>query len=184
MKSFTQIEGKSGVLSYGLYRMYKEIFKGEFRNSEANVDYCTWLRICKKFNQRILTSLLQGYVFKMPYRLGSLGIIQKKKKIKFNEDGSLDTDNLVVDWDKTMILWKKMYPDCVKRADYKQYRNKPMVYHTNEHTDGRVMSFHWKKKNMNMPNKTVYGLKIVNQYKIELSKLIMRNPNIQFCTKF
>ena len=184
MKSFTQKEGKSGVLSFGLYKMYKEIFKGPYRASECNVSYVQWLRICKKFNQRIIMGLLQGYIFKMPYRLGSLGVIQKKKTIKFNEDDSINTDNLVINWDKTMILWRKMYPDCVKPTDYKQYKNKPKVYHTNEHTDGRVMTFHWKKKNINIKNKSVYAFKIAPQYRKKLSEVIMANPNIQFCTKF
>lgn len=184
MKSFTQEEGKNGVLSFGLYQMYKKIFKGAMRASECNVSYVQWLRICKKFNQRIMLSLLQGYIFKMPYRLGTLGIVQVKKKIKFKENGELNTDNLVINWDKTMIMWKQMYPDCIKRSDYKKYKNKPVVYHTNEHTDGRVMKFHWKKKNSNMKNKSVYSFKVVPEYKQALSRLIIGNPNVQFCTKF
>jgi hypothetical protein len=184
MKSFTQKEGKYGVLSFGLYKMFKEKFKGPDKRCESNVDYVTWLRVCKKFNQRILNSLLQGYIFKFPYRLGSLGIIQTKKVIKFHEDGTLNTDHLGVDWDKTLILWRKLYPDCVKLKDYKQYKNKPMVYYTNEHTDGRILKFHWKKKNTNIKNKSVYAFGIASQYKRALVNLINNNPNVQFCEKF
>lgn len=184
MRSLTQKEGKNGVLSYGLYMMYKKMFRGSMRASECNVSYSQWLRICKKFNQRIMMSLLQGWIFKMPYRLGSLGIIQRKKIIRFNPDGTLHTENLVVNFGKTIDLWKELYPDCIKRSDYKQYRNKPLVYHTNEHTDGRVMIFHWKKKNINIRNKSVYSFSPSNTYKQELSKLIMSNTNMQFCTKF
>ncbi len=184
MKSFTQTEGKNGVLSFGLYRMYKEIFKGPMRVSECNVSYVQWLRICKKFNQRVIEGLLQGYIFKMPYRLGSLGVTQTKKKIKFKIDGTLDTKNLVVDWDKTIILWKRLYPDCLKRSDFKKYKDKPKVYYTNEHSDGRYMSFHWKKKYSSMKNKSVYSFKITPEAKKALSRLIMSDPNIQYCTKF
>lgn len=184
MRSFTKKEGENGILSFGLYQMYKRIFTSPYRASECNVSYVTWLRICKKFNQRILMGLLKGYIFKMPYRLGSLGIIQRKKIIKFNEDNSLNTDNLVVNWDKTITLWKELYPDCINRSEYKKYKNKPLVYYTNEHTDGRVMTFHWKKKNNNMKNKSVYAFKIAPQYKKALNKLIMEDPNIQFCVKF
>lgn len=184
MKSFTQKEGKSGVLSFGLYKMYKSKFKGIDKKSDANVSYVQWLRICKKFNQRILNGLLQGYTFKMPYRLGILGIIQKVKRIKFNSDGKLNTDNLVVDWEKTKVLWRKLYPDCTNKSDYKKYRNKPMVYYTNEHTDGRVFQYHWKKRNTTLKNKSVYSFKIAYQYKKALSSLIFENPNIQYCVKF
>jgi hypothetical protein len=120
----------------------------------------------------------------MPYRLGSLGVIQQKKKIKFKADGSLDTHNLRINWDKTMKLWKKEYPDCVKRTDYKQYKNKPVVYHTNEHTDGRYMKIHWKKKGICMKNKSVYSFVPTLAYKQELTRSIQANPNVQYCTSF
>jgi hypothetical protein len=184
MRSFTQREGKSGVLSFGLYKMFKNQFKGPDKRCEANVSYVDWLRICKKFNQRILNSLLQGYIFKMPYRLGSLGIVQTKKVLKFHDDGTLNTDNLGVNWDKTLSLWKELYPDCTDKSDYKKYKDKPMVYYTNEHTDGRIMKFHWKKKNTNIKNKSVYCFNIANQYKRALTQLINKNSNIQFCVKF
>lgn len=184
MKTFTQTESKNGVLSFGLYKMYKEKFRGPYRASECNVSYLQWLRICKKFNKRIFTGLLHGFIFKMPYRLGSLGIVQKKMTIKFYADNTLDKHNLRVNWDKTMILWRKLYPDCITREDYKQHKNKPVVYHTNEHTDGRYMRYHWKKMNSSMKNKSVYSFTPAIVYKKELTKLIQANPNIQFCTKF
>jgi hypothetical protein len=184
MATFTQKEGVSGVLSYGLYRMYKDQFKGVDKNSESNVGYLKWLKICKKFNERILNGLLEGYIFKMPYKLGSLGIIQDKKKLTFDENGKLNTDNLVVDWDKTMNLWRKEYPECKCKSDYKKIENKPVVYYTNEHTDGRVFKFHWKKITSSLKNKSVYSFKISPKYKKELKHLIDKNPNVQFCTKF
>jgi hypothetical protein len=184
MKSFTKREGNNGVLSYGLYQMYKQIFKGSMRASECNVSYVQWLRICKKFNQRVMAGILQGYVFKMPYRLGSIGVVQTKKKIRFKEDGTLDPRNLVINWEKTYILWKQLYPDCVKKSDYKKYKDKPLLYYTNEHTDGRVMKFHWKKKGSSMKNKSVYSFTPSFNITQELGKLIFNNPNIQYCTKF
>lgn len=184
MKSFTQKESKFSVLSYGLYKMYKAKFKGPYRASECNVSYVAWLRICKKFNQRIFSGMVQGYIFKMPYRLGSLGVVQQKKKIKFKADGTLDTHNLRINWDKTIKLWKEMYPECIKRSDYKEIKNKPVVYHTNEHTDGRYMKFHWKKKGTCLKNKSVYSFTPSFAYTQELTKLIQSNPNVQFCTHF
>ena len=184
MKSFTQIEGKSGILSLGLYKMYKKHFKGPDRKCQANVPYVDWLRICKKFNQRIMNSIIEGYIFKMPFHLGSIGIVEMKPRLKFKEDGTLNTDNLGVDWEKTLNLWKELYPEVKLRKEYKEIRNKPMVFYTNEHTDGRIVKFRWKKKGTNLINKSVYAFEVADRYKKELSNLLSYNPNKQYCVKF
>ena len=184
MKSLTQISGKSGILSYGLYTNFKKRFTRKDVHCDANVCYQQWLRICKKFNQRKFESIIKGYIFKMPYRLGSLGIIQYKKKIKFDENGKLLYRGLVPDWAKTYKIWKEEYPDCVTRSDYKKHKNKTIVFRTNEHTDGRIFRFHWKKKYCNIKNISAYELVIPPQYKKALARRIMENNNIQYCTKF
>jgi hypothetical protein len=184
MKSLRQLEGRSGVLSYGLYKIFKKQFKGPDKKCEENVSYYDWARICTKFNKRIMNSIMEGYIFKMPFRLGSVGLVQSERKIKFNEDGTINTDNLGVDWNKTLILWKKIYPEVTLRSDYKLIKDKPLVFYTNEHTDGRIMKFHWKKKNTNLKNKSVYSFEITEQHKKKLHDLILMNPNKQYCTKF
>ena len=184
MKTFTQTEGTNGIISYGLYKMFKSRFKGIDKRCLANVGYLKWLRICKKFNQRKMMSIFSGIVFKMPFRLGSLGLIQAKPQIKFDDEGNLITRNLRVDWNKTLILWRKMYPECETKSDYKGIKDKPKCYYTNEHTDGRVFHFHWKKKHSNVKNKSVYAFNVAKQYRQKLNTMIIKNSNIQFCTKF
>jgi len=183
-RSLTQAEGKSGVLSYGLYKMYKERFSKYGSEYDANVSWQTWLRICRKFNKMKMQSIFRGVIFKMPYRLGSIGIIEFKRAIKFDDNGNIKTGMLAVDWDKTIKLWKKLYPECKTRNDFKKIKDKQLVYHTNEHTDGRAFRFHWKKKYCNVPNISAYEIIIPPQYKHALGRLIKSNNNIQFCTKF
>jgi hypothetical protein len=184
MKSFTKPEGKSGILSMGLYNMYRRRFTKYDRNCEAYVPYLTWLRICKKFNVKIMKSVLEGNVFNMPFRLGAIGIIQYKKKIRFDSEGRLSHKGLIPDWAKTKALWKELYPECKTAEDYKKIQHKKVVYRTNEHTDGRVFKFHWKKRYSNIKNISVYQLRIASKYKEILGRMIMENNNIQFCTKF
>lgn len=185
MKSLTQKTGKSGVLSYGLYKMYKTRFTKMDKACDANVDYQSWLRICKKFNQRKLESIiLRRIVFEMPFKLGAVGIIQFKRKIKFDEDGKLITTGLVPDWPKSWDLWMTQYPDAVTSKDFKDIKNKKVVFRTNEHTDGRIFRYHWKKKYCNIKNISAYELNIAPQYKKALGKVIFQNPNRQYCTKF
>ena len=184
MSSLTQPEGVSGVLSYGLYKIYRRRFTRKDYKNDANVQYQQWLRICKKFNHLKMLSILNGQIFNMPFRLGALGIVQYKRKIHFDKSGKLYTKGLVPDWNKTYILWKKLYPECEKREDYKKVEHKKMVYMTNEHTDGRIFRFHWKKKYCNIKNISAYELVIPPQYKKALSQIIFSNPNVQYCEKF
>ena len=210
MASLTKTEGKTGVLSYGLYMIYKARFKYRIdrkgsmtevlpcdrsilednnvkysdKRSEANVPYHVWLRICKKFNHLIIKSIFAGFIFDLPYKLGSLGIIQKQMKITFGKDGELIKRNLSIDWNNTLILWRKSYPECKTKEDFKKIRDKPLCYYTNEHSDGRRFMFHWKKKYISIKNKSVYCFNVAKQHKEGLRDLIYSNPNIQFCTKF
>jgi len=184
MRSFTKEESDNCILSYGLYKMYKKRFSGYGRDYDANVGWSQWLRICKMFNHMKMQSIIDGHIFKLPYRLGSLGIVQFKRKIRFDSDGNLMTNKLTVDWDKTLKLWKVLYPQCETREDYKKIRNKQLVFNTNEHTDGRTFRFHWKKKYSNVPNISAYEMVIATQYKDALGRKIRENNNIQYCTKF
>ena len=184
MSSFTQPEGASGLLSLALYNMYKKRFTRKDAKCDARVWYEQWLRICKKFNTMKMHSVIRGEVFNMPFRLGSLGIIQYKKRIKFDNNGKLVTKGLVPDWEKTYKLWRELYPWCEKRSDFKKIPNKQVVFRTNEHTDGRIFRFHWKKKYCNIKNISAYELNISARYKQELYRYVINHPNVQYCEKF
>lgn len=179
-------EGKFGILSYGLYRMFKQRFNNRIdKKCEANVNYVDWLRICKKFNLAIMEKIIEGFVFTMPYRLGEVGIVEHVKKIEFDENGDVDTSKLSIDWHATIKLWNRLYPENKNNVkNHKKIKNKPLVYFTNEHTDYRVFRFHWKKRNSNIKNKSAYAMVIPPQHKLALARHIKSNPNVQYCTKF
>lgn len=184
MKSLTKNEGNFGVLSWGLYEQYKKKFRGIDIYSEANVKWDKWLRICRKFNEAKLTQVINdGILFKMPYRLGIIGIIQFKYPIKFDNHGNLITKKLRRDWFKTRELWKRLYSHLSKE-EAKKIPNKPTVYFTNEHTDGRVFKFYWKKRNCNIKNRSAYEFVVLPRYKKLLAKVIFSNPCKQYCEKY
>jgi hypothetical protein len=164
--------------------MYRKQYPREEWKENEVVNFWTWQRITKKFNERKMESVIKGHIFNMPYRLGSLGIVQFKRKIKFNSDGSLNTNGLVPHWPKTYAMWRKLYPECETKEDYKNIKGKKVIFITNEHTDGRIFKFHWKKKYINIRNISAYELNIAQRYKRALARLIMENNNIQYCTKF
>jgi hypothetical protein len=78
------------------YKLYKKDYE------EVNVDYKTYAKIIKSFNQRIMEKILfEAFEFELPYRLGTIRI--KKKKTHF------DQKVMKIDWKKTKELGKRVY---------------------------------------------------------------------------
>lgn len=149
-------EEKNGLPE--IYRHYKNRFSKDERTSEAFIDYKTFGSIIKDFNKEVSRLIIEeGVEFKMPLRLGSIRIRKYKRKIRFNEDGSVDKSRLAVNWPPTKELWAKEYPGLSK-AELKEIKNKPLVYHLNEHSDGYSFLFYWNKKGSNAVNRSIFSM--------------------------
>ena len=93
-------------------------------------------------------------------QLGKLSIYGKKVKVKV-EDGQIK--GLAPDWVKTKELWE---------SDKEAKKNKQLVYHFNEETNGIRYKFSWSKNRVLVSNKTLYNLRMTRTNKRELSKLV------------
>ena len=67
------------------------------------------------------------------------------------------------DWVKTKELWE---------SDKEAKKNKQLVYHFNEETNGIRYKFAWSKNRVLVSNKTLYNLRMTRSNKRELSKLV------------
>lgn len=96
-----------------------------------DIDWPTYKKILGMFNKRMMENIINdGYIFNMPYRLGTLRIIKRENRL----------DNL--------------------KPDYGMYNSSDGEYkvrHLNEHTGNYYARFHWMKKNSIVINKTIYS---------------------------
>ena len=150
---------------YGLpeiYQFYKNKFTIKERECSSFVNYKVFAGIIKDFNKELIRIIIEeGSEFKLPVRLGFFRIRKYKKKIRFNEDGSIDTTTLKVDWNESKKLWAKEYPDkSVKEV--KNIKHKPLVYFLNEHTDGYNYLFYWHRKGSNAKNRGMFSAVFTN----------------------
>ena len=122
--------------------------KGKIKNDYVNEDiynyYCSIssLNISKKIFFAIIKEyilfivdkmLTEGFLFNMPSRLGTLGVMKTKILFKLDENGNVIKKNLRKDWNATFKLWQTLYPD--KTIDeVKLLKDKPYIYHLNKHT--------------------------------------------------
>lgn len=135
------------------YVVYKNI-------SNDPVDKSIYLQITNQFMKFLSSKLLSQGEINIPERLGKLSIYGKKVKVKV-EDGQIK--GLAPDWVKTKELWE---------SDKEAKKNKQLVYHFNEETNGIRYKYVWSKNRVLVSNKTLYNLRMTRSNKRELSKLV------------
>lgn len=137
------------------YKMYK-------KECDNPVDIKTYLLIAADYNKFLINKVLEGEEVSLPARMGTLSIIGKKQKVRFDEEGKVI--GLAPDWVKTKKLWDEN-PEAKK--------NKKLVYHTNEHSDNIRYKFSWSKFRVLVENKTLYSLRLTRTNKRAVHKKII-----------
>jgi len=129
------------------YRLYKE--------SVANpIDIKTYLILTADYNKFLIDKVLEGKEITLPSRMGTLSILGKEQKIRFDEEGKIA--GLAPDWVKTKELWD---------SNPEAKAEKKLLYHTNSHTDNVRYKYLWSKKNVLVENKTLYSLRLTRTNK-------------------
>lgn len=126
--------------------MYKQ-YKKDYGN---DVDYRQFKDILDRFNEEILSCLLQSSGgFKMPFGLGYVQIVKYKPK-------SMTPKSLSIDFKSTVEYGKT-------------------IYHLNEHSNGYKYRLYWSKIPQTFPDRYMYQLQLVRQNKRQLAQLIFNN---------
>ena len=132
-----------------------------YKNMSDNpINISQYVQIINLFMKFLISKLFETGEINIPERLGKLNIIGKKVKIRI-EDGEIK--GLAPDWVKTKELWD---------SDPIAKKNKQLVYHFNEETNGIRYKFFWSKNRVLVSNKTLYNLRMTRSNKRELSKLV------------
>ena len=135
-----------------------------YRNSVENpIDIKTYLLLAADYNKFLMDKVLDGKEVTLPSRMGTLSIVGKKQKIRFDEDGQII--GLAPDWVKTKALWES---NPQAKAERKR------LFHTNSHTDNVRYKFLWSKKNVLVENKTLYSLRLTRTNKRAVHSKILK----------
>jgi hypothetical protein len=162
-------------MQHMIRRRYKtDVHEKDFYNyyktkSKNPVDKNIFIKIVKEFNDSICHACIyNNFEFKMPARLGIIRLKKRKARATFNEDGSLNTRYLAVDWKSTKELWS---------TDPTAKEHKQIVFHLNRHSKGYIFTWHWERFNMNLVNKSAYHLDMMRKHDREITKAI-NNPDL------
>ena len=144
-----QLLSKEKQVSCTLVQSYKEY------DDYYKVGYKKYRSICEDFNKLIIDEiLLKAKEFKMPYRLGSLRILKKEMNY------SVGKNKLKINWFETN-------------------KNKKVIYHLNDHTDGFNYRWFWSKKKAIVKNKTIYSFQATRTNKRRLAGLL-KNKQVDY----
>ena len=134
----------------GLNYAYDYYLKEIQLDSKYNIDWKTYKLILSEFNKSMMSAIIDdGYIFKLPYRLGTVRI--KKRENNLNR--------LKPDW-------------STYNTSNKEIKNK----YLNDHTDNQYVRFYWSKgKDTIIKNKTLYSFIPTRDNKRYLSKLLKTN---------
>ena len=120
-----------------------------------NVGYKKYRSICEEFNKLIIDAiLLKAKEFKMPFRLGTLRILKKEMNY------SVTKNKLKIDWQETN-------------------KQKKVIYHLNDHTDGFNYRWFWSKRKAIIKNKTIYSFQATRTNKRRLASLL-KNKQVDY----
>jgi len=150
----SELRGKNIIQNVlTLKHIYQYYIKDIPETSKYHLDYKTFRSICEEFNKELSTEILEGYFFKMPYRLGTIRI--KKRKV--------DLKNLKPDFG--------LYNESEGL-----YKNK----HINEHSGNYYVRFYWNKNRETIiKNKSPYSFIPTRENKRNLAKLIKEDGILQ-----
>lgn len=124
--------------------------------------------ILKSINNRISDKILEGYSFKMPFRMGILSITRKKEFVGI-KDGKAIT-NRPIDYKSTIELWNSN-PEAKEQ--------KKLVRFLNKHTNGWIYKITYNKHYATYTNKTVYAIHINRKINRALAKKLFNGFQIE-----
>jgi len=137
------------------YKLYKETV-------ENPMDSKAYLALAADYNKFLIDKVLQGKEVTLPSRMGTLSILGKEQKIRFDDEGKVV--GLAPDWVKTKELWD---------SNEKAREEKKLVYHTNSHTENVRYKYLWSKRNVLVENKTLFSLRLTRTNKRAVHQKIL-----------
>lgn len=131
------------------YKLYKE------KHGKKAVGNKVYSNVCTLFNRKLSDKIIrESLEVRLFFRMGFLRIRATKLKVCL-KDGKIDSNKTPIDWIRTLDLWEKTY-GTRDRSKLKEIKNKKLVYHVNENTNGFIMMWYWDKRGCNVKNNRLY----------------------------
>lgn len=150
---------------YDAYLFYRKYVEDHNIPEHQIIDRQTFGRVIRMVHEHLMHHVLyEAGSFKMPAGLPLIRIKKYKRRIKFKEDGKIDGSSMAPNWPKTMELWEKS-PVAKKQ--------KKIVYHINDHTDGHSAMVWMDKYRSRVPNIYPYQFRACRAINRKLAAILL-----------
>lgn len=113
-----------------------------------------------------------GLELKIP-KVGKLRI--KSNPLHFFKKDGQRAKSLRPDWERTWEYWHKKY-EGLTRQEITEIKNKPIIFHENDHTQNEFYEHYWDKITTILKFKSFYNFKASRQYSRLIAKVV-KDPN-------
>lgn len=151
-----------------IYKMY--VINREDKN-QPSLTHNQFKRVAYAFMKGLSGMILEeAFEYKIPAKMGYLRIRSSKIKYKI-KDGRIMPKKGIINWGECRKLWYEMYPGLTLK-EIKLIKDKPLIFYTNEHTNGEVYRWYWDKHTCMVPRHTIYTFEPVKQNRMKLREII------------
>lgn len=126
--------------------MYAKYIEDKDPESPYHIPYSDFVDICSEFYKGISEYILEGGLYKMPYKLGTISVVKKRPK-------TISWRSISLDWKSSVETGKQ-------------------VLHTNDHSNYYKFRFHWCKLKASFHNKSGYRMIVTRETKRKLAQII------------
>jgi len=166
---FKRSEGKlnGNIKKRFFFKYYSE------NSKKKKVDFKTYNAVLKDLLSSYSESIIEEG---LELRLGHLGKLRiRSKKLHFFKVDGTRCKSLKVNWKATWEYWGKKYPGLTK-PELKQTKDKPLIYHENEHSEGEFYEHYWDRTTARVKYVGLYDFKPSRQYSRLIAKVV-KDPN-------
>lgn len=137
-------------------------------NKDLKVDRRIYYKVVDLYLLFFVEALYSGVRVSIPMMLGSFIYKGRKRDISLDEEGRIT--GVPIDWGSTLKLWKE---------NENAAKNKQLVYHFNDHTDGHVYTLRWSYKMSQGRYKLLYCFSPCRMVKRTFAKLIKQGKEYE-----
>lgn len=169
-KFYSSRNGRYSFRMWHFWDRYSRKLDKRYKNP-YNIDYKIFYDIVKSVNYKIVDRMIyNSYVYQMPYGLGTLFVAKKRRKLHYNDDGSIDykRTKFYMDWGKFQKLTKE------ERKDKDKVKQ---CYHYNTHTKGYHFMFYFRRKQSALPKMVYFVFRYEQPNKSKLNKAVINYYN-------
>lgn len=158
-----------------IYDHYRDMHKNKF--GYKIVPRSKFWKLWKEFiDIRMQLVIFDNLEFNMGCRVGSMRVEIICDVINMKKDGTVVTRT---NYGATNKLWLKMY-EGKTLDEIRDIPDKPKVFYTNKHVDGKLLKFRWDKVTCNFKNHKYYKFKIVRRWNRMLGEHLLKNKSLHY----